>query len=103
MEDMRLYRVENGEFILGTWDDQKRMAYIQRRMNGDDEALNALDKAQFLRYCYEEDKSTKEYLERWNSDDLQELCEGLAEATGDETYLNMLGVHNTNWDEFTDE
>ena len=95
MEDMRLYRVENGEFILGTWDDQKRMAYIQRRMNGDDEALNALDKAQFLRYCYEEDKSTKEYLERWNSDDLQELCEGLAEATGDETYRRIFGADST--------
>jgi adenine-specific DNA methylase len=96
MEDMRLYRMEGGEFILGTWSDKKRMAYIQERVNGDDEVLNALDKAQFLRYRYEQGKSTQNYLSKWDVDDeLRELCEGLADATGDETYRRILGTDST--------
>jgi len=96
MEDMRLYRIEGGEFILGTWDDEKRMAYIQERVNGDDEALNALDKAQFLRYRYEQGKSTQNYLSKWDVDDeLRELCEGLADATGDDTYRRILGADSS--------
>ena len=35
-------------------------------------------------------------------DELRELCEGLAEATGDETYLRMIGV-DTSLAEFADE
>jgi len=103
MREKALFRMEGNDFIIGDWRDQKRQAYVQDKVTGGNGDLTVLDKAHFLRYRYEEDKSTKEYLERWNSDDLQELCEGLAEATGDETYLNMLGIHNTNWDEFTDE
>ncbi|WP_311170443.1 DUF1156 domain-containing protein [Halobellus ordinarius] len=96
MEDMRLYRMEGGNFILGTWDDEKRMAYIQERVNGDDEALNALDKAQFLRYRYEQGKSTQNYLSKWDVDDeLRELCEGLADVTGDDTYRRILGADST--------
>jgi adenine-specific DNA methylase len=96
MKDMRLYRMESGELILGTWDDEKRMAYIQDRVNGDDQALNALDKAQFLRYRYEQGKSTQNYLSKWDVDDeLRELCEGLADATGDDTYRRILGTDST--------
>jgi len=96
MEDMQLFRIEGDEFILGTWDDEKRMAYIQERVNGDDEALNALDKAQFLRYRYERGKSTQNYLSKWDVDDeLRELCEGLADATGDDTYRRILGADST--------
>ena len=96
MEDMRLYRMEGGDFILGTWDDEKRMAYIQERVNGDDEALNSLDKAQFLRYRYEQGKSTQNYLSKWDIDDeLRDLCEGLADATGDDTYRRILGADST--------
>ena len=93
MEDMRLYRTEGNEFILGTWEDEKRMAYIQERVNRNDKALNALDKAQFLRYRYEQGKSTQNYLSKWDVDDeLRELCEGLADATGDDTYKRILGA-----------
>lgn len=96
MKDMNLYRRENGKFILGTWNDEKRMAYIQERVNGDDQALNALDKAQFLRYRYEQGKSTQNYLSKWDIDDeLRELCEGLADATGDDTYRRILGADST--------
>lgn len=96
MEDMQLYRMESGDFILGTWDDEKRMAYIQERVNGNDKALNALDKAQFLRYRYEQGKSTQNYLSKWDIDDeLRELCEGLADATGDDIYQRILGADTT--------
>ncbi len=93
MESMCLYHIEGGDFVLGTWQDGKRMAYIQERVNGDGaEALTSLDKAQFLRYRYEQGKTTHNYLEKWGvSDDLRELCEGLAEATGDEVYTRILG------------
>ena len=96
MEDMQLYRMEGGKFILGTWGDEKRMAYIQERVNGDDQSLNALDKAQFLRYRYEQGKSTQNYLSKWDiNDELRELCEGLADATGDNTYRRILGADST--------
>ncbi|WP_049893908.1 DUF1156 domain-containing protein [Salinarchaeum sp. Harcht-Bsk1] len=89
MEDMRLYRMEDG-FTLGTWDDEKRIAYIQSRVDSGDE-LTDLDRAQFLRWRWEQGKSVTEYLEQWEiTDDLRELCEGLADATGDETYRNIL-------------
>lgn len=90
MEDMRLYRIENGEFILGTWNDNKRLNYIQQRVDKGDE-LTDLDKAQFLRYRWEHGKSVTNYLDEWEiTDDLRELCEGLADATGDDTYRNIL-------------
>jgi len=93
MEDLRLYRIDNGNFTLGTWNDEKRIAYIQEQVNRDsNNGLNTLDKVQFLRYRYERGKSTQNYLEKWNIDDeLRELCEGLADATGDETYRRLLG------------
>jgi adenine-specific DNA methylase len=89
IEDMRLYRMDDG-FKLGTWDDEKRIAYIQSRVDSDEE-LTDLDKAQFLRYRWEHGKSVSEYLGKWEiTDDLRELCEGLADATGDDTYRNIL-------------
>jgi adenine-specific DNA methylase len=89
MEDMRLYRMDDG-FKLGTWDDEKRIAHVQGRVD-DDEELTELDKAQFLRYRWEHGKSVSEYLNAWEiTDSLRELCEGLADATGDDTYRNIL-------------
>ncbi len=96
MGEMKLYRMEGGEFILGTWDDEKRMAYIQGRINDEENSLNVLDKAQFLRYRYEQSKSTGDYLSKWNvGDELHELCEGLADATGDDTYRRLLAGDTT--------
>ena len=89
MEDMGLYRMDDG-FTLGTWDDEKRIAYIQSRVESGEE-LTDLDKAQFLRWRWEHGKSISEYLGEWEiTDDLRELCEGLADATGDDTYRNIL-------------
>jgi adenine-specific DNA methylase len=95
MRDMRLFRIEDNEFTLTDWKDEKRQAYVQDKVDGGNGDLTALDKAHFLRYRYEHDRSREEYLSRWDTDELQELCEDLATITGDETYLKMLGVDTT--------
>jgi len=102
MEDMRLFRMESGDFVLTYWDDEKRQAYVQSKVEEGNGDLTTLDKAHFLRYRFEQGKSTSEYLEEWDMDELQELCEGLAEATGDGTYLKMIGV-DTSLAEFSDD
>nr|WP_235271465.1 hypothetical protein [Halorubrum saccharovorum] len=97
MKELHLYRMEGGEFVLGTWDDERRLAYVQERVTGDDgDGLTPLDKVQFLRHRYEQGKSTQEYLSKWDvDDDLRDLCEGLADATGDDTYRRLLGGDST--------
>jgi len=102
MKEMQLFRLENGDFVLCQWDDEKRQAYVQSKVEEGNGDLTTLDKAHFLRYRFEQGKSTSEYLEQWDMDELRELCEGLAEATGDETYLKMIGV-DTSLAEFSEE
>lgn len=92
MKEMQLFRMDGNDFVLCQWDDEKRQAYVQNKIEEGNGDLTDLDKAHFLRYHFEQGKDPKEYLERWNDDELRELCEGLAEATGDETYLTMIGV-----------
>ena len=93
MKETLLYRMEDGEFVLGTWDDEKRQAYIQERANGiSDTGLTPLDKAQFLRHRYEHGQSIQNYLKKWTvSDELRELCQELAAATDDDVYTRILG------------
>ncbi|MFC7070593.1 DUF1156 domain-containing protein [Halobaculum lipolyticum] len=97
MEKRKLYRIDDGKFTLGTWEDDQRLAYIRERVNGDgDNNLDPLDKAQFLRYRYEVGKSIQNYLSKWNSsNELYELCEGLADVTGDEVYLRIVSGDET--------
>jgi hypothetical protein len=95
MKNMRLFRMDGNDFILMDWRDEKRQAYIQREVQDANSDLTELDKAQFLRYYFEQDKDANEYLARWSNDDLKQLCEGLAEASGDETFLTMVGVDTT--------
>ncbi|TKR27991.1 DUF1156 domain-containing protein [Natronomonas salsuginis] len=102
MREKALFRMDGDDFILGDWNDKQRQAYLQTKVAEGNGSLTVLDKAHFLRYYYQEGKSTKEYLEDWSTDDLEELCEGLAEATQDETYLKMIGV-DTSLSEFSDD
>jgi len=97
MKDALLYRLDDGEFVLGTWTDEKRLAYIQERVNGDsDDGLTPLDKAQLLRSRYERGKSIQNYLDKWGvSDDLRELCAELAAASDDDVYRRILGGDRT--------
>ena len=95
MKQMRLFRMEGNEFVLIDWNDEKRQAYLQDKVEEDSESVSNLDRAHFLRYQYEHDKSRSRYLSQWDINDLQEICEDLAIVTGDETYLKMLGVNTT--------
>jgi len=88
----RLYNQDDG-FELGTWDNEKRQAYIQERANGDsDDHLSNLDKLQFLRYRYEKGQAVQNYVDKWGvDDDLRELAGRLADVTGDDAYTRVLG------------
>ena len=91
LEDARLQGLDGGEFWLGTWDDERRQAYISSRVDDGDD-LTALDKVQFLRYRYEQGRTVSEYVERWDGiDDVRELSERLANATDDDVYRRVLG------------
>ena len=92
LKETALYNQGDG-FEIGTWDNEKRQAYIQERVNGDGgEHLTNLDKLQFLRYRYEKGQAVQNYVEKWNVDDnLRELAGRLADVTGDETYTRVLG------------
>ena len=94
-EDLKaacLYNQDDG-FALGTWDNEKRQAYIQERANGDsDDHLSNLDKLQFLRYRYEKGQAVQNYVDKWGvDDDLRELAGRLADVTGDDAYTRVLG------------
>jgi adenine-specific DNA methylase len=92
LKEMRLYNQDDG-FELGTWDNEKRQAHIQERVNGDGgEHLSNLDKLQFLRYRYEKGQAVQNYVEKWDvDDDMRELAGRLADVTGDDTYTRVLG------------
>jgi adenine-specific DNA methylase len=92
LKKARLYNQDDG-LELGTWDNEKRQAYIQERTNGDgDDQLSNLDKLQFLRYHYEKGQAVQNYVEKWGvDDDLRELAGRLADVTGDDTYTRVLG------------
>lgn len=102
MKEMQLFRMDGGGLTLCQWNDEKRQAYVQSKVKEANGDLTTLDQAHFLRYRFEQGKSTSEYLDLWDIDKLRELCEGLTEATGDETYLKMIGV-DTSLAEFTDQ
>ncbi len=92
LKSSKLYTQVNG-FELGTWNNEKRQAYIQERINGDsDDHLSNLDKLQFLRYRYEKGESVQNYIDKWDvDDDLRELAGRLADVTGDDAYTRVLG------------
>jgi hypothetical protein len=92
LREKALFRMDGGDFHLGDWNNAERQAYVVEKVESTESDPTPLEQAHFLRYRYEEDKSTSEYRAEWEDDDLRELSEGLAEASSDDTYLKMLGV-----------
>jgi len=92
LKETHLYKQDDG-FELGTWDNEKRQAYIQEHVNGDGgDHLSNLDKLQFLRYRYEKGQAVQNYVEKWDvNDDMRELAGRLADVTDDDTYTRVLG------------
>jgi hypothetical protein len=64
LREKALFRVENNNFVLGNWDDQKRQAYVVEKVERGESELTPLERAHFLRYRYEEGKSTSTYREQ---------------------------------------
>lgn len=65
----------------------------QQTLGGDEvdsDALLDVDKVQYLYHLYKTDQNTSEFLSEWKTDDLQELAEFLADATGDDRYENVM-------------
>ena len=100
LKEMNLVETDSGGFTRLDWRNEGRQAYVQDKVESGE--ATPLDRAHFLRYRFEEGKETSSYLERWNDDDLSDVCEGLATATGDETYLRMIGV-DTSLREYLDQ
>ncbi|MEZ3145604.1 DUF1156 domain-containing protein [Halobaculum sp. MBLA0143] len=92
MEEMHLLDTDANGLRLYDWSDEKRQAYVREAVESPDRDATTLDRAHFLRERYEAGKNREEYLNAWDTTDLEELCEGLAEATDDETYLRMVGA-----------
>ncbi len=91
LKEMHLVEMDGGTFSLLDWRDEGRQGYVHDKVEDGD--ATPLDKAQFLRYRFEGGKTTSEYLDQWSDDDdLTDVCEGLATATGDETYLDLIGI-----------
>ncbi|RDZ49586.1 DNA methyltransferase [Haloferax sp. Atlit-4N] len=90
LKQLRLFSTEDG-FELGTWQNERRIAYIEDRINAESE-LTALDKLQYLRRRYEDGKTLQNYIDKWGVDDeVRDLSKRLADATGDEAYRRVLG------------
>ncbi len=100
LKEMQLVEMDSGKFSLLDWRDGDRQAYVHDKLQEGE--ATPLDKAHFLRYRFEEGKTTSEYLEQWNEDDLTDVCEGLATVTGDETYLDLVGI-DVSLDEYLDQ
>ena len=95
MEEMELISTDATGLQLRDWRDETRQAYARDAVENPDTTATTLDRAHLLRNVYEQGGSRREYLEEWDHDELQALCEDLARVTGDEVYLRMLGADVT--------
>jgi hypothetical protein len=95
MVEMELLDTGAGGLELRDWRDEDRQAHAKEAVENPDTTATTLDRAHLLRDVYEQGGSRREYLDDWDHDELQELCEDLARVTGDETYLRMLGADVT--------
>jgi hypothetical protein len=96
LREMKLFNTEDG-FELGTYENERRQAYIRDRVQDDQDKLTDLDKLQFLRYLFNQNENPDWYLNAWNvseDESLNELAERLANASDDDTYRRVLGEHN---------
>jgi adenine-specific DNA methylase len=92
MRAMGLYRTDGDAVVPLGWRDDPRRAYVRHAVGDGDAAPTDLDRAQFLRARFEREGAPSDHLDRWRSTDLLALCEGLAEATGDDAYLRAVGL-----------
>jgi len=72
-------------------DPFSRKSYIDNKLVKGDELLD-IDKAQYLYILYTTDKNPSQWLQKWKSPELEQLCKILAEKTGDQRYGDVMKV-----------
>ena len=70
-------------------DPFSRKTYIEGKLGKDGEMLD-IDKVQYLFILYTTDKNPSEWLRKWRTPELEQLCKILAEKTGDSRYANVM-------------
>ena len=73
----------------GPADPFSRKTYIEGKLGKDGEILD-IDKVQYLYILYTTDKNPSEWLRKWKTPELQQLCKILSEKTGDSRYANVM-------------
>lgn len=72
-------------------DPLERKSFIEKKiMRGED--LLDIDKAQYLYILYTTDKNPSQWLRKWKSPELEQLCKILAEKTGDQRYGDVMKI-----------
>ena len=72
-------------------DPFSRKSYIENKSVRGDVLLD-IDKVQYLFILYTTDKNPSQWLEKWKTPELEQLCKILAEKTGDPRYSDMMKV-----------
>jgi adenine-specific DNA methylase len=95
LEDERLVTGPREEKRPVSEDD--RIEFIEGKLdNGEPEnndKLLDIDKVHYLAHLYRTEQNTMEYLKAWKSDKLEELADFVADATGDETYSQVMEMN----------
>jgi adenine-specific DNA methylase len=91
LEKLWLFNTDD-EFELGTWDNEKRIAFLEDSLREGD--LSDLGKLQYLRYRYDRENPIGRYVQQWIDADLRELASKLVDATGDPVYQEMLDIRS---------
>ena len=66
-----------------------RKSFIEKKLSRGEELLD-IDKVQYLYILYTTDKNPSEWLRRWKTPQLEQLCKILAEKTGDKRYGDVM-------------
>lgn len=95
--------LEDEKLVEGTRDAKRavagedRIEYIEEKLSDKDpseeENLLDVDRVHYLAHLYRTEQNTIEYLKAWTSDDLEDLAKAIAEATGDETYEQVMEMN----------
>ena len=90
-----LSELDAEKLIVGPKNDKRpadpfdRKTYIEKKLSRGEEPLE-IDKVQYLYILYTTDKNPSEWLRRWKTPQLEQLCKILAEKTGDQRYGDVM-------------
>jgi len=70
-------------------DPMDRKSFIEKKLEKGDDILD-IDKAHYLYILFTTDKNTSTWLKKWKTPELEQLCNILAEKTGDKRYSDLM-------------